>query len=191
MLEAYETGLAKLAERVRQINESDWSPTPERKECERIAKLLAETATALKSTTARTTIDSTHKALGAPVIVTGLDGWPVEHAPYYFDWPESRTIVAHMELLAESAQQAADELPDPRYKHALPHAAMGLLQLRLWYDLPPATVYIDGDANLDLQHVGQLAGLALSPAAYLKALRVSVSEFDRDFRPPEFHYLFR
>lgn len=190
MTTEYETAILKLAARVRSANETKWTPTPARKECERVAKALDDVAALLDATSEGMRIEAAHKERGEPEIVTGLDGWSQEEESD-LDWPGYESIKWQIRDLAESARMAACALPDPREKHALRHAAMGMLHLRLWHGFPYATAYNDGVAVTELERIAQLAGIVLSREAYRKALKEAMEQFDKNFMPTGFKYLIK
>lgn len=190
MTMTYDEAKQKLSDRVRLSHQTDWSPTPSRKECERVAEALERVADLLATTPESQRIESAHEARAEPETITGLDGFPVKEERDE-DWISYEMMKWKIRDLAESARAAAEELPDPREKHALRHAALGLLHLRSWHGMPYATEYIDGPVNIELEQIAVHAGIILSRAAYLKALKEALSTFDRHFTPPGFHYLFK
>ena len=185
----YTRATEKLIARVCEIDRAEWSPTPARQECVRVAKALNEVADMLAANTQWMMIEAVHKARGEPEVVTGLDGWPQTEESEY-EWANYEAIKLQIRELAYSARLAAEELPDPREKHALPHAAMGLLHLLHWYGFPPATAYKDGSAVIELERIARKAGILRSREAYLKALKQCMKNFDGHYTPPEMGYLF-
>ncbi|CAN5390843.1 hypothetical protein BH11PSE11_BH11PSE11_12360 [soil metagenome] len=190
MDDKYEKSISKLAARVRLANEAKWSPTPSRKECKRVAKELEKVAKILESTSEAMLIESTHKRRGESETITGLDGWPLQER-VDLEWSSYEGIKWIIRDLAASARLAADELPDPREKHALHHAALGMLHLRSWHGKKPATAYKNGEAVIELERIAKLAGIVLSREAYLKALKQARATFDFNYIPPEFKYLIK
>jgi hypothetical protein len=189
----YRRAIEKLTSRVRVIYESErkkeWSPTPTRKECERVAKALDEVAELLATTDAGMLIESVHQDRGKPQTIVGEDGWPVEEESY-FEWSSYQAIKWRIRDLAESARKAAAELPDPRTKFALPHAATGLLHIYHCHGISCPTDYIDGDGVADLKEIAEKAGIHLSPEAYRKVLKEALCTFDPHFWE-HFHYLYK
>jgi hypothetical protein len=180
----------KLSARVRVAHESTWSPTPARKECERVAEALENVANLLAASAEAPRIEAAHKERGEPGTAIGEDGWPVAEEDH-FEWHNYKSIKWIIRDLAKSARVAAEEMPDPRQKHALRHAAMGLLQLRGWHDMPNATAYKDGEVVIELEYIAQRAGIMLSRETYLKALKEAIGQFDKNSLPREFAYLIK
>lgn len=167
----------KLINHARFLNANDWSPTPSRKECERVSKALNDVADLLNSTSEGMTIESKHKERGEPETTIGSDGWTITEKSD-FDWPGYESIKWTIRDLAESAKQAAEALPNPRESPALPYAAMGLLYIRYHFGLQEPTSYIDGEGLSELEEIANKAGIYLSKESYSSALKKAKSKFD-------------
>ena len=124
----YQAAIGKLIQRVRVSHETKWSPTESRKECERVAKALDDVAELVATTFEGMRIEEVHEERGKPERKTGLDGYPIEEENY-LEWPSYQGIKWRIRDLADSARKAAADLPDPRTKFALRHAATGMLQI--------------------------------------------------------------
>ena len=118
---------------------------------------------------------------------TGLDGLPVPHDEV--NWPCYEAIKWQMRTLAESARKAAADLPDPRYKPALPSAALAMLHIRHDHGFPPATSYIGGEGAIELERIAHESGIAASRESCQKALQKALKEFDPQYRPPDLYGL--
>ncbi len=189
---AYEKAIQRMVKRVSQMATGDWTPTPTMKECLRVAKVLEDAANVLADTSAAADIERLHERLGGPDYpdgpAVGLDGHPVPHDEV--DWPGYEAIKRQIRTLAESARKAAADLPDPRYKPALPAAALAMLHIRHDYDFPPPATYIDGEAVIELERIAHEAGIpVLSRDSYKKALEKALKKFDPRYRPPEIYGL--
>lgn len=189
---AYEKAVQRMVKRVSQMAKRDWTPTPTVKECLRVAKVLEDAADVLADTSAAADIERMHERLGDPDYpdgpAIGSDGYP---APYdEVDWPGYEAITWQMRTLAESARKAAADLPDPRYKPALPAAALAMLHIRHDHSFPQTTSYIDGEGVIELERIALDAGIPpLSRDSYSMALKQALKKFDPRYRPPEIYGL--
>lgn len=191
--ECYERGIRKLIEKVSRIHKSErekeWNSTAKRKAIEEIAKKLEETADLLTSGSAQFDIESFHDERGIPERAIGLDGWPVENEET--DWPSYQSIKSDIRLLAESARQAAEQVPNSRKRFALSFAARGFLHLRHDYGFPPVAKYKDSADVIELERVCSSAGMVLSRESYLGALTDSLKTFDPHFTEPEYRPIYQ
>ena len=185
-MDAYQLGIERLIQRVRQLAEP-WSPTPIKKEIDSLAKRLQALAEDLSvDGVAQFSIECEHDR--EPETETGVDGWPIE--PVSFDIRYAG-IVHHIKLLAESAKRASSNLPNSRMRHALPFAALGLLYLRHEHDFAPAAL---SDNSLDvkeLERVCNAAGIVLSRESYRNALSDALQKFDVHYVPFEYRRIVR
>jgi hypothetical protein len=110
----YKCGIKRLTERVKLMHEAEkeLSPTPRKKDIEKIATAL-EKATGLLEANgcAQFDIESFHDERDIPERGIGLDGWPIVKRPV-IEWPSYKAITWHIRALAESARMAADQLPN-------------------------------------------------------------------------------
>ncbi len=168
-LDAYQVAVTRLICQVRSMKEGGWSPTPERKSAELIADLLCELSARLEEYgPAQDSIEVAHDNAWASV----------PGAPTYAG------ISGSIRNLAATARKVADELPDPRKKHALPFAALALLHLRYRHRFPAPSLYDDGDDVRELTRVLGEAGIYLAPQTVRNALSDALKSFD-PLHPPD------
>lgn len=174
----YELGIVRLVDRVRGMD-NGWSPTPLRREIERIAVDLERLVDVLElDGLAQSCIESDHDK--EPPVEVDFNGMPVP-APASGD--SYQVTVMRMRNLAAHARRAAGALPSPRAKLALPFAAMALLHLRYWHDYPRPALS-DGSAGaLELTRVCNLAGLPKAPETIRNALSEALKTFDPRYFP--------
>ena len=93
--------------------------------------------------------------------------------------------------LANSARQAAAEVPNPRRRPALPFAAEAFIWLRYWNGFPRVSSYVDGTDVEELKCIAERAGIVVSEQRISGALAKAMKTFDRHMVPPHmFEYFF-
>lgn len=191
----YERGINRLITRVKSIHEietgKEWSSTKQKKDIEKIALELEKAAKLLAVVgTAQFDIEIFHDERGSPKRIVGLDGWPVEEKSP-IDWPSYKSIYWNIRVLAESANLAAQQLPNPRKKRALEFAAHGLLHLRNYYDFPLPKLSDTGTDVQELKRVCESAGMCLSVERYRGMLSESLKSFDPHYMESYCYELFQ
>jgi hypothetical protein len=185
-LTAYTDRIARLAERVRAMNEADWSPTPKRREAEALAVRLVDLADYLDSAgTLQFDLEELHDR--PPPSLVGEDGYPRPDGLAESLQCSYKATIWRMRDLADSARHLTDELPDPRRKAALPFAIMGFLHLRHRYGFPRPTLYAAGPAVAELAALVERAGIHLSVESLRNALSAGLKDFDPFLIPPGLH----
>lgn len=170
----YEAGIARLIERVREVHRLDQehSWTPRRKEYEAFAERAEEFANLI----AEQEGSDTERIFDRRGDRVGLDGWPVESEDVTL-----QGLKWQVRELAAAARKAAQELPAPRTKQALPMAARGLLHL--WHDCGRARPVLSDGSEIvgELNRVCFQAGIVLSRERLRGALADSLETFDRNY----------
>jgi hypothetical protein len=181
----YERGignLIKVVVRVHDASAGKWSPTPLRHEISEIAIKLDKIADLLgHQGSAQRRIESVHDEPEARQI--GLDGYPIEESPLNTKAGSYQETTWRIRWLADSAREAANRLPNPRQKRALPYAAMGLLHLRQRYDFPRPALSNNSEEVNELDRICRAAGIFLSRERLRGALAQALKEFDGYVRP--------
>ena len=168
----YEQGKKQLIDRVSEMN-CKWSPTPLANEIQSIAKRLRDLVDDLEGNSiAWTDIEDEHDK--PPPRLIGSDGLqePEQDVPCSY-----AATLMHMRALADSANSAANSLPNSRKKPALPFAAMGLLHLRTWHGLQIGPIDVFSPAVVELGEICNAAGIDIGPEAFRNALRKEFNSF--------------
>ena len=180
---AYSDRITRLAERVRAINQAGWNPTPKRREAEALAVRLIELADYLDGTgTLQFDLEELHDRPPPPVM--GADGLPRPDSMAESLQCSYKATIRRIRGLADSARRVADELPDPRQKHALRFAVMGLLHLRYLHGFPRPKLYAAGPDVAALADLVGRAGIHLSAESLRNALSAGLKDFDPLLLPP-------
>ena len=176
----YEKGILRLVERVRELNDP-WNSTERRKEIEGLADRLNALLRDLETPgAAQGEIEYEHDQPPAPEI--GPDGLPTPGERWA---PTYAATLHHMRALRDSAKRAAEALPGPRLRPALPFAALGLLHLRYRHGFERPRL---SDSSPDVRELGRVcnaAGLFKSPEALRNALSKEMQSFDPNFIRPD------
>lgn len=180
----YEASKRKLSERLRQMNESTYSPTPEVRRLRELAEHLDKTADTLS--------ELRWAELEAAVDANPLPGWEPSGWPVYPD--ENRAgrfkgTVVRLREIAAIAREQAEALPNPRQDPVLPYGATVLLHLMYECDRPVPTMYDGGNAVAEFREVCTAAGIYKSPERLRTALSAAWREFDASSPPPGFEYI--
>lgn len=116
-----------------------------------------------------------------PLRLIGRDGYSTPAPDFSCSY---KATLMHMRELADSANRAAENLPDPRRRFALPFAAMGLLHLKAWHGHKVGAIDVFSRAVEQLQAICIDAGITLSNEALRNALSVEFNQFDPYYFPP-------
>ncbi len=191
----YEKDIKRLVEKVAAIWDSEWSPTPRKKELECIAKELRDVANTLDHLgAAQTDIESLHDKKGDPDPVPGLDGYPIR-PPAPFGWTSYKGTYWAIRDLAESALEAADALPSPHTKRAAPYAALCLVHLRCKHGYPRPLISNVSEAVVALRSILDRSGVYFKPGTPYSDEHVrgllsrALKEFDPNFLPPGYEWI--
>ena len=165
------------------MNETEWSPTPKRREAEALAIRLVELADYLDGCgTLQFDLEALHDRTPPPVV--GEDGYPRPDVLAESLHCSYKETLWRMRDLADSARRVAGELPDPRRKAALPFAVMGFLHLRHRYGFPRPALYAAGPDVADFGSLTERAGIYLSAESLRNALSAGLKDFDPFLIPP-------
>lgn len=189
----YERGIKRLIKMVQHVCEAEkeWSPTPLKKDIEKIAATLEETARLLeRDGCAQFDIEFLHDERDIPVRAIDLNGWPVENKTI-IERPSYKAVTWYIRGLAESARVAADQLPNPREKRALKYAARGLLHLMHHCGRPCPSLYDNGAGVQEFKQICECAGMNLSVESYRGALAASLKNFDPYYTEQHYDELFQ
>ncbi len=172
----YEAGIQRLIQHLAAMQRDSFNPTPLRKRYELFAQRAEEFATLIAEFSADD-LEDVHAERGRPVREIRADGHvvDVDHDPH---WPSLETMRWRVRELAESARVAADRLPSPREKRALPLAVRGLLHLRYDHGFPRPTLSDKSEDVQELARVCEKAGIHLSPERLRGALAEELKTFD-------------
>jgi hypothetical protein len=175
----YERGIFRLIEYVRQLSDTP-SPTERRKAITAIADRLNAVLFDLETSgAAQGAIEDEHDQVPWPEV--GFDGLPIP-VPNW-DVSYSATL-GHMRALVDSAKRAADKLPNPRERNALPSAALGLLHLRIKHGFDRPRLSDTSPDVQELKRVCEAAGLFKSAETLRNALSKELQSFDPYYAPP-------
>ena len=172
----YEKSIAKLIERVGQINESGWSPTPEANALKELAEKLEEVISLMDRDTYWQLEDAFNQPERGWVRDDGTREPDIDRAGRY------AAIRWGMRELSEFAITNRNELPNPKKKHALPFAATGLLHIMYESGMDRPTLYNDGFAVKELTRICTGAGIYLSTETLRGALKKALDQFDPLYR---------
>ena len=175
----YERGISRLVDYVRQLSDTP-SPTEQRRAITALADRLNDLLFDLETSgAAQGAIEYEHDQ-AAPAEID-FDGLPTP-AP---KWGVSYSAtLGHMRDLVSSAKRAADKLPNPRERNALPFAALGLLHLRIKHGFDRPRLSDTSPDVQELKRVCEAAGLFKSPETLRNALSKELQSFDPYFAPP-------
>lgn len=167
----YEEAIARLVERVRRgvKAEKDWSPTPLKKELESMERQLRTLAGRIHSKGGWSEIEEAHGHLWA--------------APGESAHTAIQASIRSMLDLAESARYAADILPNPRERPALPDAAMLFLHVLQTYGKHRPTLYDEAPEVKAFEQLLADAGAPRSIVTVRNLLSTALKKFDQ-FMPP-------
>lgn len=175
----YEQGVQRLIDRISAMD-NGWSPTPLNKEMKALSKRLNELADDLDGASfAWSEIEAEHDK--EPLKEFGTDGLPVAVENWHCSY---QATLGHMRALADSANRAADGLPNSRVRHALPFAAMGLLHLKVWHGQQIGSIDVDSQVVVELESICQAASIVISREAFRNALITQRNQFDPHVYPP-------
>ena len=169
----YRESKLRLIDLVREMHQSDWSPTPKSKALEALAKRLCETADLL-SESRWTLLEEAFNADPPPA--TGIDGLPIplsEHRAGRY-----RELRYRLYELADFARSEKDRLPNPRERPAVKFAATGLLHIMYQCDFQRPTLYDNSAAVGELEEVCNAASIVLSRERLRGVLSEALSTFD-------------
>lgn len=170
----YDRAKARLARQVADTK-VPINPTPTRKKALEIAEQLSELAADLEDVGwTQHLIEDAHDERIAQLGPAG--SYPARSY--------SETISAIREL-ADSAEQAARSLPNPREKFALKFAARRYVELRYKFGLSRPSLYVGGEGVTELRAICKEAGIVLSDDTIRGALRTALIAFDPHLDRPE------
>ena len=174
----YDQGISRLVARLQHMD-GDWSPTPLREKIECIAVDLERLIDVLEADgVAQSQIELEHDK--EPPAGISPDGMPLPLPDSGFSY---QVTIMRMRDLAGAARRAANALPSPRAKRALPFAATALLRLRYEHGFQkPAISDVSADV-LELKRVCDLANLPKAPETIRNALSSALKTFDPDYFP--------
>lgn len=168
----YEQSIAKLIDRVKQIHEVNWSPTPEAKALEALANKLEETIAMMDESAYWELEDAFDQPQQGWVRFDGTREPDIDRSGRY------ASIRWAMYEVAEFARAKKDELPNPKKKHALPFAAIGLLHIMYEAGKERPKLYDRSEAVKELGRICDAANIALSPERLRGALTEALATFD-------------
>lgn len=182
-LTAYTAGITRLAERAQAMNAVKWSPTPEYRAANALARRLSDLADHLdEGGVLQFDLEELHDR--PPPSVVGEDGYSRPDALAESLQCSYKETIWRIRDLADSARRLADELPDPRRKPALPFAIMVFLHLRSRYGFPRPALTATGAVVADLACLTKSAGIHLSAERLRNALAEGLKNFDPHLIPP-------
>lgn len=163
-VDAYREALRRLAVQGRRMAaaEAAYSPTPQAKELDAIAKLA----------------DDLHLRLAATPVWSELEDELGSLGDHYGQ------LVLQLAHLRDAAKRAHDHLPDARSRPVAPWIAAAYLYLRYQFGLPSATKTRSGPAARELGQLLKDAGLAKSDEAVFALLKAAINQFDPHLPPP-------
>lgn len=177
----YEASILKLSERLRQMRESNWSPTPRVKELKYLAEQLDKAADLLAE---QRWMDVERAFDADPPPEIGIDGWPILSDPEESRKGMFQATKWRLRDIAEAARQVTEEYPNSRARPEVPYGAIAFLHV--WYqcgrDRP--SFYDDGEAVQEFGKVCRSAGIHLSSARLRTALAAAWKDFDGADWPP-------
>lgn len=168
----YEQSIAKLIDRVKQIHGSTWSPTPEAKALEALANKLDETIKMMDADTYWDIEEAFNQPQPGRIRDDGTKEPDIDRSGHY------SSIRWAMYELAEFARTKKEELPNPKKKHALPFAAIGLLHIMYQAGMARPKLYDQSDAVKELGRICDAANIVLSPERLRGALTKALETFD-------------
>lgn len=177
----YDASTKKLSDKMREMRNSNWNPTPRVKELRKFAGEL-EKAADLMSEYRWMSVEESYEQDPKPV--TGVDGYPIP-----FDENESKkgfyqSLKWQLRDIAEVARQEAESFPSPQSRPVMPYGA--LVFLHIWYqcenDRP--TLYDESEAVIAFSKVCEVAGIYLSPPRIRTLLGKALENFDGASWPP-------
>ena len=171
----YERSIPKLTETVGLMHSTKWSPTPEAKALELLAKKLDETITLMDRNTYWELEEDFNQPIRGRVHLDGTREPDIDRAGSYAG------IRWRMHELAEFARSKKDELPHPNKKHELPFAAMAILHIMYQAGKDRPTLYDNSEAVKELGRVCNGAKIILSPERLRGALAASLESFDPNY----------
>lgn len=179
----YQRGLERLVEYVTHIHEAEskrnderWDRTEHKKRIEKVADELKKTADLLSGQSSELfDIEMAHDERRQPTKSVGINGWHSEENELL---PSMEAIESLIRDLAESASSAAQRIPHPNTKRALPIAAKGLLHLRYECGFPKPVLSNNSEEVIDLGIVCKKASMVYSPERLRGALSLAIKDFD-------------
>lgn len=172
----YKASLEALAARVRQMRDSEWSPTPEAKRLREMSadlQAMAESLGGCEWMNLEGVLDADDP------VETGLDGWPLEQSGS--NQGKFAQLRSQLLELAEFAAKQAEELPNPRQKGYTDYFADGYLRIRYECGLSLPVLYNQGP---DVKEFGELCVSARIPLSPERA-RGLLAEALKRFEPQE------
>lgn len=168
----YDKSISKLANRVRLMHESNWSPTPEAKALEELAMQLEQTAALMD----RDCYWYLEEEFNKPTL--GYVRFDGTREPQIDRSGQFANVRYRMIELADFARQQKNELPNPRKRSAPPFAAVALLHIMYQCGKPRPSLYDNSDAVLALGVVLEKAGICLSKERLRGLLTDALKSFD-------------
>ena len=181
----YEAGIQRLTCKVAAMI-NPWSSTSEGKEIAEFSERLKDLADDLGGDSlACNDIEAEHDKGLLPLL--GQDGYSTPEPDFSCSYQATLNL---MRALANSAEQAAKNLPDSRRRFALTFAAMGLLHLKAWHGHKAVVIYFLSDDVAELQAIYTAAvglaaaGKVVSDERICGALGDEFKQFDPHYYPP-------